>query len=870
MCFARQTEAYLSAATGALEKDMSLTSAPGKPGEPATWAPADKSGVGTALDTASSVWFTLHQGWLTEVFYPFVDIACTRDMLFAITNGHDFFANEKHGVRSEIEYLASGVPGFRVTSHCEHDQFQLQKELLADPRRAVILQRVQFEVGKKAQGDLELYVVANAHLGNQGHGNSAWVGEFKGIPMLFARRNSTALALACSAPWLKRSVGYLGHSDGFSDLSQHKTMKWQYQRADEGNVVLSGQIDYRTANGHFVLALAFGRDEFEAGHRARASLLQGFQAARDKYVEQWTHWQSDVLALKGSKIHSQDLYQISAAVMRTHESQHFPGAIVASLSTPWGFAKGDLDYGYHLVWPRDMIETVAGLLAIEKLEDARRVLFYFQVTQEADGHWPQNMFLDGRHSWNGVQLDETAFVILLVALARRENALEDEAVQFLWPMTRAAAKFLVQHGPVTPMDRWEEQAGYFPSTMAVEIPALLAAAELAETFGEPDLARYLKETADAWNDSIEELLYVKGTQLATDAGVEGYYVRFAPTDQMEADAPAAGAVHLRNHDPGHGEVNVANIVSPDALCLVRFGLRAADDPRIVNTVRVIDHVLKVKTKNGPCWHRYSHDGYGEHEDGSPYDGTGIGRAWPLLTGERAHYELAAGRKDEAERLLDAMESFANASGLFPEQIWDVDDISEKGLYFGRPSGSAMPLVWAHAEYVKLRRSLHDGRVFDTPRQTAERYLKQQTRSKHAIWRFDQKRRAISAGKLLRLEVMAKATVRWSSDDWKTAKESQTLGTAFGIHFVDLPTSDDRAGAVIRFTFFWHDANRWEGHDFCVVVESARPQAEGPRPSTPHAHSLETKSDSGASSKPPKHKGVSHGKDDSRSARRATY
>jgi glucoamylase len=227
--------------------------------------------------------------------------------------------------------------------------------------------------------------------------------------------------------------------------------------------------------------------------------------------------------------------------------------------------------------------------------------------------------------------------------------------------------------------------------------------------GESAVGIYLRETADAWNDAIEPLLYVTGTELARQTGVDGYYARLALPDQMQAEQPAAGWIELPNHPHGKGRYRVADIVSPDALMLVRMGLRAADDPRIVNTVQVIDRVLKVDLPGGPCWYRYNHDGYGEHADGRPFDGTGIGRLWPLLTGERAHYELAAGRKAEAERLLRAMASFANAGGLLPEQVWDVEDIPERGLYLGRPTGSATPLVWAHAEYVKLRRSLHDGR-----------------------------------------------------------------------------------------------------------------------------------------------------------------
>ena len=360
------------------------------------------------------------------------------------------------------------------------------------------------------------------------------------------------------------------------------------------------------------------------------------------------------------------------------------------------------------------------------------------------------------------------------------------------------------------------------------------------------MAAYLRETADAWNAAIEGLIYVANTDLARQVGVDGYYVRFAKPDQMEATAPAAGSVDLKNHAAGQERMAVADIISPDALCLVRFGLRAADDPRIVNTVRVIDNTLKVDTSHGPCWHRYSNDGYGEHADGSPYDGTGIGRAWPLLTGERAHYELAAGRKDEAERLLGVMESFANESGFLPEQVWDTQDIPERELYLGRPSGSAMPLVWAHAEYVKLRRSLHDGQVFDTPPQPVQRYLLEKTGSSHMFWRLDQKRRSLSTGKVLRLEVLAAAVVHWSTDDWGTTQDTPTRDTGLGIHMVDLPTEKLAAGAAVVFTFYWTETSHWQGQDFRVAVEECLATKAGGESAQGHEVASETRSQNGES------------------------
>jgi glucoamylase len=503
-------------------------------------------------------------------------------------------------------------------------------------------------------------------------------------------------------------------------------------------------------------------------------------------------------------------------VIRTHEAKRFPGGIIASLSVPWGFAKGDDDLGgYHLVWPRDLVEAAGALLAAGAKQDALRVLAYLRTTQEADGHWSQNMWLDGTPYWSGVQMDETAFPILLVDLVRRQGALEVEGADQFWTMVRNAAGFLVRNGPVTPQDRWEEDPGYSPFTLAVEIAALLAAADLADLQGEPGMAVYLRETADIWNEGIERWTYVEGTELAESLGVQGYYVRIAPPEEAESASPAQGFVPIKNRDPAQQEAPAAEIVSPDALALVRFGLRAADDPRILDTVRVIDALLKVDTPFGPAWHRYNEDGYGEHPDGSPFDGTGIGRAWPLLTGERAHYELARGRKREAQRLAKALAAFASEGGMLPEQIWDTKDIPDRELFFGKASGSAMPLVWAHAEYVKLCRSFQDGKVFDMPPQAVERYRDGQKPSAYIMWRFNHRLRNLPPGKKLRVEVTSPAIVRWSTDGWRSNEECETLDTGLGMYVSDLPTDVLPAGAVVVFTFYWSEEDRWEGTDYEV-------------------------------------------------------
>ena len=767
--------------------------APGWPGVPARWTSSAKAGVGTAVSRDSRVWFTLSHGILNEIYYPRVDHACTRDLGFMVTDGQTYVSEEKRDTRSDTSQVAPGIPAYRLHNTATDGRYRIEKEILTDPWRDVVLQRVRFVPLEGTLADFRLYVLLAPHLKNAGAGNTAWVGDYKGSAMLFAEREHHALALASTAPWLARSAGFVGISDGWQELHASKRLDRTCLRAENGNVALTGEIDLESCNGTFVMALGFGPTAMEAGQHALISLLEDFDDTHAEYVRAWRDWHARLVGGVPPGRRTR-LYQISAAVLRTHESKRVEGGIIASLSIPWGFSKPDDDLGgYHLVWPRDLVEIAGGFVAIGAHQHVRRVLRYLQVTQESDGHWSQNMWLDGRPYWHGVQMDETALPILLVDLASREGVIDRAERDRLWPMVCRAAAFLARNGPVSPQDRWEEQPGYAPFTVAAEIAALLVAADLADAASNTIAARYLRETADAWNASIERWLYVQGSELAQRHGVDGYYARVAPPDHPDA-------------------------VSLDALALVRFGLRAADDPRILSTVKVVDATVKVETPRGPVWRRYQGDQYGEHADGKPYDGAGVGRGWPLLTGERAHYELAAGRLPVAEHLAQALETIAGEAGLLPEQVWDGADIPERELYIGHASGSAMPLVWAHAEYLKLCRSMLDGRIFDQPPQTVERYLIQRTTSDRVVWRFNNKVRDMPSNRTLRVETLAPAVVHWSVDEWRTAHDAATRDTTLGVHVVDLGTRHLRPGDRVQLTFYWPDAGRWEGTDFVVCVD----------------------------------------------------
>ncbi len=802
--------------------EQSEKHAPGRPGTAPHWAPSSKSGVGTAIGCDSRVWFTICDGVLTEAYFPNLDQACLRDLTLAVTGPDGFFSEEGEGTRHEITAPVESVPAYRVVNTCRQGRYRLTKEVICDPHRDAVLMQVAFEPLAGRAADYRLFVLANPHMVNRGMGNNAWTGEYKGAPLLQAEHDGHSLAIACSAPWLARSAGFVGRSDGRGELREHGRLVSTYARAENGNVALAGEVDLAAGGGRFTLSLGFGHEPLEAAHHALAALLGDFEQAREAYVRGWRDWVERLapVAPLAGRDSGPDLYRLSAAVLRAHESKGYHGAIIASLSVPWGEVRGDDDMGgYHLVWSRDLTQAAGGLLAAGESDYALRAARYLYAIQEADGHWPQNMWHNGEAYWTGLQMDEMALPILLVDTLRRRGALDGRGTSWLWPMVRRAAGFLLRHGPVTRQDRWENASGYAASTLSVEIAALLAAADMAELAGEPDPAGVLRETADVWNACLERWTYVTGTEFDRKAGVAGHYVRIS-AHRDEPQPPWEDPPVMKGRTPEDPAQAEAFSVGSDALSLVRFGLRAPDDPRILDTLKVIDAFLKVETPAGPCWRRYAGDRYGEEADGSPFTGSGVGRAWPLLTGERAHYELAAGRRESAEALCRTMESFAGPGGLISEQVWDAPDIPEKNLFLGRPTGSAAPLVWAHAEYLKLRRSLAEGRVFDLPPRTVERYIERRTGSPFESWRMNNKLRKMPAGRRLRVELLEPARVRWTRSGRGGGEEGgevETRDSGLGLFLAELPTEKLPAGAGLHFSIYWLERRAWHDGEFELEV-----------------------------------------------------
>lgn len=768
--------------------DLTSKTPPGAPGVHLSWTSSAKLGIGTAMSGDSNVWFSLSHGILNEVFFPRIDIANLRDFGFIVTDGKEFFSEEKQDCVHDYAMLAEGIPAHRLTNTCKEGRYRIIKTIITDPNRNVLLQHISFEPLIGSLKDYRLYALIAPHVKNESKDNTGWIDDYKGHPFIYAARDGLFMAITADIPLGKMTCGYVGEFDAWHDLKKNYKLTQMYTRAENGHLCLAVEVPLHA--GGCVIGLGFGFSAHEAALQARASTTRDFTWVLRSYIAQWEKVQSEFSDLAHYNKELASLYRTSTQVLKTHQGKHYSGSIIASLSIPWGDSRTDCNVGgYHLIWPRDQVQAAFAFLAANDIESAREVLLFLMCTQEKDGHWNQCMWGEGDCYWKGIQMDETALPILLADQITKRSFLQGLDP---WPMVEKAARYILKYGPYTEQGRWEEEAGYNPYTIATQIAALLVAAEFFERKELHEEAQYLRETADWWNERIEDWVYVTDTWLAKEIGVDGYYVRAASKDLFDGTPQPSRKIWIANRPAGEDFYPYEDIVCVDALALVRFGLRRANDPRIVNTVKVIDELLKVETIRGPIWHRYNEDGYGEHNDGRPYDGTGHGRGWPLLTGERAMYELANGNKDAAEELCRNLVNFAGVGGLLPEQIWDSSDIPERSLFNGHSSGSAKPLTWAHAEYITLLRSLSDGKAFGVPEQTLERYVENTHPSKIAIWHPGDRIRTIRQGQVLRIQQTVPFTLTFQN-------KRQEATHLLGIYYIDIGTQIFPTGTEVRFT-----------------------------------------------------------------------
>jgi len=766
--------------------------APGRPGAVPTWPDGAKDMVGCALGP-SRLWFTVGQGILNEVYYPRADVPQMRDLGFIIADGQGFWVEVRRNAQYGLVTVEPGVPAVEVFHR--HERFTLRLRICPDRRRDVLLLQVDLD-GDPA---LRPYVLLAPRLGGGTPENRAWSDVHRGRRVLWAEQGPYALALlAADGAGLdglgRGSAGYAGVSDGWQDFAANGAMTWTYGRAGPGNVAMMAE-----APPSALLALGFAASKESAATLAATALEQSFDEAQRDLVEAWHAWHARCETHRTvSPVLPPGLqaaFATSAMVLRTHLDLTFPGAMVASLSSPWGGIGGDRG-GYHLVRLRDLAEAGSALLALGALEEARDMLRYLIATQDPDGRWSGSQWLGGKPAQVGVRLADVAYPVLLAAALSERGALEGTEAQVM--VTRALA-YLVGHGPTTAGPGWDRSGLLDGHTLAACIAALVTGAR----FLDQQARAFALTVADFWNANLEAWAAARSTPLCRRLGIRGYY-RTALTDARGPDEEAIGS---------------------DVLTLVRLGLRRPEDPLVLDSLRVIDALLKVHTPSGPAWRRFLGDRYGEYADGSPFDGDGRGRPWPLLTGERGHYELACGR--DAMPYLEAMVAMTGSGGLFPEQVWDTAPRPERGLVPGRPTGSAMPLAWAHAEFLKLAISRGLGRPVDRPAAVVRRYQARRRQARTAVWTLHAPVAWIEAGQQLLIATPRPARVHFGLDGWRHVADVPTAPTGLGLHAATLPADGLTVGRSVDLTLQWLDSGEWYGRDFSLRVRPGDPAGRPP-------------------------------------------
>jgi glucoamylase len=692
--------------------------APGAPGIDEQYLPADKSGVGTAMTTASKVWFTVQkEGGLGEIFSPSVDAPSARTLQFVVADrdGHAVRAGDAADVRTTMTDRRS--LSYRQTFTARSGAWRLTATYVSDPARAGILIDLAFITLTGRPYDL--YSVYDPALANS-RGNDS--GRTQGSALV-ASDGGSASALIGSPAFTATSSGFRGTSDGWTDLLADGRLDWRYTSAAAGNLVQTAAtgLTGRPGHRHSTLALGFGSGDAAALATARASLRAGFDDVAAAYARGWHHYLDGLKAppksLRGDA--ERQLYQVSTMVLAASEDKTHRGAFVAAPAAPWAFGRDDPSAPYHLVWARDLYQIATALIAAGDVAGAGRAAdFLFDVQQKPDGSFPQNSRTDGTAVWGGLQLDEVALPIVLAHQLRRTDART-------WAHVKLAADFLLgftqdgNRAPWTPQERWENQSGYSPATIAAEIAGLVCAADIARANGDSASAGRYLATADNWQSHVKQW-----TVTTTGPYSSGpYFLRLTKDGN-----PDAGTTYTIG-DSGPSNVDQRRVVDPSFLDLVRLGVLPAGDPAVRNTLAVIDTQLGVPTPHGLYWHRASFDGYGEKTDGSQWD-FGLpddslitrGRAWPLLNGERGEYQIAAGQVGAGRAQLATMARAAGPGHVLPEQVWDQQPpAGTNGFAPGTPTFSATPLAWSHAQFIRLAWDAQAGRVLEQPAVVARRY-----------------------------------------------------------------------------------------------------------------------------------------------------
>ena len=746
--------------------------APGGPGSPPSWGPGRKQAFGSSPGVSSKIWFTLARGNLSEVFYPSLDRPALHELRFLVAAPGISPVDDATQADHSLRWSKAGVPAIEVFS--SHAEYHLAKEFLVDTELHALLIVGDFN---PELPDLRLYLMATPHLNRYGLGNDAII-TARSPPALITRQGDVHIAVC--GPFDRASAGYRDSSDLFIDLHDSDgEMTATYTAAGPGNVAVGAQLALHA--GAFQVAVGFAHSRPDAEEAAREMLRRGAAGTRAALEEAWRR-QIDLPARIAQVAGDGGaLAAASMTVLRCLEDKEERGGFVAAPGAPWGETNRDGNHVYDLVWSRDLYHATTALLDLGDGEPASRALRHLAHVQRVDGSWPQNWYLSGKPHWNGTELDEAAYPILL---ARRLQSAQGIDWDPYPQLIRRAAIYLIRNGPLTPLDRWEDAGGLSPSTLAAAIAALVSAAEFAHVAGEHLAAAHFLHVADYWADRIEAWCY---------SSERGHYVRLG-SDPEAGPGPEA-------------------VLSVDFIELVRLGVRPANHPEVRSSIAQVDTHLLWVGPGGPAWRRYIGDSYGELPDGSPWGPGGVGRPWPLLAGERAQYEFLAGGNRVAG-LARTFESFAGPGLMLPEQVWDGKPVPERGLLAGTATNSAAPLGWAHAEYLKLLATIANQRCGDLLPEVHRRYCLEPPHEPAFVWTAAHQISSFEHGRRVKIQLLEPAVVRWSADEWGSYKESQTIDTTLGLHVAELPTQIMRPGAVMAWTV--HYADRWEGRNYTLT------------------------------------------------------
>lgn len=670
----------------------------GTPGAQGSWSSARKVQVGTfnedGRSAKSPIWFTVAEGTLTEIYYPTIDQGQIKDSQFLVTDGQSFFHQERD-LKHNVEVLSPTM--VKITNQDFSGRYKISHTFFTLKDSATVIDEV--EVQTTVNG-IHFYLLTNPQLNNTAVNDTAAV---TGEGFTFNEQN-THLAISTTVGFKQKSVGFVGSSDGYQDLSRDFQMDNSFATATNGNVASTGEVNIPATAGtyRFFVTYSFGRDE-------KNKKLMDYNQAKNEYTSSWTNYLNTVKVPQNLSAAQRLLYLRSLYTLKCHEDKLNPGAFIASLSVPWGEKQmenpGQEIGGYHLIWPRDLFNVSVALLNSGDYPAALRALRFLKKIQYKEGSgtwnlnpriipkagaWPQNTWVSGRNYWEGLQLDQTAFPIHLfyhIYLKTPQNERQSLLNEFQ-PMLSSALNFIATYGPWTHQERWEENFGISPSTFSAAASALKIGAKI---YSNSEYGQHLDNTANHWLytpfDNIDSWTFTTNGSY----GDGRYYLRMAGGSSYDANwnPNDRSSIHIANSSQ---RIQQDKVLDQGFLQLALLGLKPGNSAEIKGSKKILDDHISVVTPKGRGWYRYSFDAYGEE---------GRGRLWPLLSGEHARFAIERFSANdlswndvlkETNAVVDSFLGFANSGLMIPEQVYENS---------GEGTGSATPLAWSHAEYIKL-------------------------------------------------------------------------------------------------------------------------------------------------------------------------